>query len=64
MEMLEAMTRCVPGGYVARKAHPDRRYFKSYGGLFYEAAEVDQADFTSTDWEHHPPCAGDLHRTC
>ena len=54
MEMMEAMRKCAPGGYVARKAYPNRKYYKSCSGLFYEAAGVDRIDFIATDWECHP----------
>ena len=57
MEMLEAMSKCVPGGYVARKTCPDHKYYKSCCGIFYEAARVGHADFTATDWEYHSPNA-------
>lgn len=53
MEMLEAMRKCVPGGYVARKAYPNRKFFKSCCGLFYDAAKVDHIDYISKDWEHY-----------
>ena len=55
MEMLKAMRKCEPGGYVARKAYPDRKYYKSRDGIFMEAALVDHIDFISTDRENHPP---------
>ena len=55
MEMLKAMRKCTPGGYVARKAYPDRKYYKGRDGIFMEAALVDHIDFVSTDWENHPP---------
>ena len=55
MEMLQAMRACAPGGYVARKAYPNRKYYKDGNGIFPEAARVDHIDFTSTDWECHPP---------
>ena len=41
MEMLKAMRKCEPGGYVARKAYPDRKYYKDQNGIFMEAAKVD-----------------------
>ena len=53
MEMMEAMQKCAPGGYVARKAYPNRKYYKSCSGLFYKAAGVDRIDFIATDWECH-----------
>ena len=55
MEMLEAMRKCSPGGYVARKAYPNRKNYKGQDGIFMEAALVDHIDFISTDWESHPP---------
>ena len=55
MEMLKAMRKCEPGGYVARKAYPDRKYYKGRDGIFMEAAGVDHIDFISTDRENHPP---------
>ena len=58
MEMMEAMQKCAPGGYVARKAYPNRKYYKSCSGLFYEAAGVDRIDFIATDWENHSPETG------
>jgi hypothetical protein len=54
MEMLKAMRKCMPGGYVARKAYPNRKYYKGQDGTFMEAARVDHIDFISTDWENHP----------
>ncbi|WP_319408787.1 hypothetical protein [uncultured Desulfosarcina sp.] len=55
MEMLQAMRACSPGGYVARRAYPNRKYYKDRNGIFPEAARVDHIDFISTDWEHHLP---------
>jgi len=54
MEMLKAMRKCMPGGYVARKAYPNRKYYKGPDGIFMEAARVDHIDFISTDWENYP----------
>lgn len=59
MDMLEAMRKCLPGGFVSRKAYPNRKYHKSFDGIFYEAAHVDYIDFISSDWRHHEPiCRG------
>ncbi|WP_319525664.1 hypothetical protein [uncultured Desulfosarcina sp.] len=55
MEMLKAMRKCELGGYVARKAYPNRKYYKGRDGIFMEAALVDHIDFIATDWENHPP---------
>lgn len=55
MEMLEAMRKCLPGGHVARKAYPNRKYFKDENGIFPDSANVDYIDFISTDWEYHSP---------
>ena len=52
MEMMEAMRKCELGGYVSRGAYPNRKYYKSCCGLFYEAVKVDHIDFIATDWEH------------
>ena len=54
MEMLKAMRKCTPGGYVARKAYPNRKYYKEENGIFMDASKVDYIDFVSTDWENHP----------
>jgi hypothetical protein len=55
MKMLEAMRKCEPGGYVARKAYPNRKYEKDNNGIFPEAATVHYIDFLAKDWEHYPP---------
>ncbi|MCB2147588.1 MAG: hypothetical protein KQI81_14020 [Deltaproteobacteria bacterium] len=62
MEMLQAMRACAPGGYVARKAYPNRKYFKDDNGIFPEAARVDHIDFISTDWEPYLPSSQKLNR--
>ena len=55
MEMLEAMRACEPGGYVARKAYPNRKYYKNHDGIFLDAALVDFIDFIATDWVNRAP---------
>jgi hypothetical protein len=55
MKMLEAMRKCEPGGYIARKAYPNRKYEKDKNGIFPEAATVHYIDFLAKDWEHYPP---------
>ena len=55
MEMLEAMRACEPGGYVARKAYPNRKYYKDPSGVFPDAALVDYIDYISMDWENSAP---------
>jgi hypothetical protein len=55
MEMLEAMRACIPGGYVARKAYPNRKYYKAHDGIFPKAASVDYIDFIASDWEYKAP---------
>jgi hypothetical protein len=61
MEMLEAMRACLPGGYVARKAYPNRKYYKDESGIFLDAAKVDRIDYISGDWDHYPGKNGDSH---
>jgi hypothetical protein len=53
MELLKAMQACKPGGYVARKAYPNRKYFKNEDLVFLEAVGIDHIDFIATDWEPH-----------
>jgi hypothetical protein len=48
---MEAMRACEPGGYVARTAYPNRKYYKDANGVFMKAARVDYIDFIATDWE-------------
>ena len=60
MEMLEAMQKCALGGYVARKAYPNRKYYKDENGTFPEAPNVDYIDFLVKDWEHYPADHQDL----
>ena len=59
MEMLEAMRKCVIGGYVARKAYPVRKYHKDENGLFVDAHKVDYIDFIAKDWEYYSSEAQD-----
>ena len=60
MKMLEAMRACEPFGYVARKAYPNRKYYKNSNGIFMEAAKVDHIDFIALDWKNHPPDCGTI----
>ena len=51
MDMLTAMKKCKPGGAIARRGYPNRKYYKNTAGLFMEAWRVDRIDFLATDWE-------------
>ena len=55
MEMLKAMKECLPGGHVARRAYPNRKYHKNENGIFPDSGNVDYIDFISTDWEYYSP---------
>ena len=54
MEIFEAMRKCEFGGYIARKAYPNRKYHKDENGIFPMAANVDYIDFIARDWEYYP----------
>jgi hypothetical protein len=52
MEIREAMRECEPGGYMARKAYPGRKYYKDESGLFENVQKIDYIDFIAKDWEY------------
>lgn len=54
MEISEAIRKCESGGYVARKAYPNRKYHKDKNGIFPKAPNVDYIDFIARDWEYYP----------
>ena len=57
MEILQAMTRCKKGGYVARRGYPNLKYYKNTDGIFPEIYRVAFIDFVLTDWEACEPSA-------
>lgn len=63
MEMIEAMRKCAPGGYVARKAYPVRKYHKDESGVFVDAQKVDYIDFIAKDWEYYSSEAQNIHHS-
>lgn len=62
MEMREAMRKCEPGGYVARKAYPGRKLYKDEKGLFTDVPKIDYIDFIAKDWEYYSVDNRTLHQ--
>jgi hypothetical protein len=62
MEMHEAMRKCDPGGYVARKAYPGRKLYKDESGLFADVKKIDYIDFIAKDWEYYSTDNRTLHQ--
>ena len=54
MEISEAMRKCEFGGYVVRKAYPNRKYHKDKNGIFPKAGNFDYIDLLARDWEYYP----------
>jgi len=46
---LDAVKACATSGYVARRAYPNRKYYKDCNGIFPEAARVEYIDFISIE---------------